>query len=275
MEKTNTKRKSSEIDEVEIKENANKKIDTSEKEKINDNKKIDNNQAISEEEKKEEHYVHDVYEAIAPHFSDTRYKPWPVVDKFLNDLQPGLIGVDVGCGNGKYLGINKNVYIIGSDRCSNLIKICKERGYESLVADNLSLPYRSDSFDFAISIAVIHHFTTPERRREAIEEILRVLKKGSKVLIFVWAFEQERKKYDEQDVLIPWHIPKKKYLNKNTLNKKDYTESEKSEHLVKYERYYHLFKKGELDDLVNQIEIGKVVETGYDRDNWYVIAERI
>jgi len=40
-------------------------------------------------------------------------------------------------------------------------------------------------------------------------------------------------------------------------------------------RYYHLFKKGELDDLVNQIEIGKVVETGYDRDNWYVIAERI
>jgi len=74
MEKTNTKRKSSEIDEVEIKENANKKIDTSEKEKINDNKKIDNNQAISEEEKKEEHYVHDVYEAIAPHFSDTRYK---------------------------------------------------------------------------------------------------------------------------------------------------------------------------------------------------------
>ena len=40
-------------------------------------------------------------------------------------------------------------------------------------------------------------------------------------------------------------------------------------------RYYHLFKKGELDNLVEQIKIGKVVETGYDRDNWYVIAERI
>ncbi|ORX36178.1 hypothetical protein BCR36DRAFT_417150 [Piromyces finnis] len=174
-----------------------------ENKKINDENKIGKSQEISEEEKKEEHFVHDVYEAIAPHFSDTRYK------------------------------------------------------------------------DFAISIAVIHHFTTPERRREAIEEILRVLKKGCKVLIFVWAFEQDRKKYDEQDVLIPWHIPKKKYLNKKSLNKKDYTESEKSEHLVKYERYYHLFKKGELDDLVDQIKIGKVVETGYDRDNWYVIAERI
>jgi len=73
MEKPNIKRKSSETDE--IKENANKKIDVTIKEKIEieENKNI-NNQSISEEEKKEEHYVHDVYEAIAPHFSDTRYK---------------------------------------------------------------------------------------------------------------------------------------------------------------------------------------------------------
>jgi len=46
-------------------------------------------------------------------------------------------------------------------------------------------------------------------------------------------------------------------------------------YISKSNRYYHLFKKGELDDLVDQIKIGKVVETGYDRDNWYVIAERI
>ncbi|KAJ3084968.1 3-hydroxymethyl-3-methylglutaryl-CoA lyase [Quaeritorhiza haematococci] len=31
----------------------------------------------------EQRYVHDVYEAIAPHFSATRYKPWPVVEDFL------------------------------------------------------------------------------------------------------------------------------------------------------------------------------------------------
>lgn len=272
-----TKRKSSEI-EVEIKENITKKVDI-----VKDNEKIDeqnkeiikNEEIIENEEKKEEHYVHDVYEAIAPHFSDTRYKPWPVVDKFLTELDTGLIGIDVGCGNGKYLNINKNVYIIGSDRCSNLITICKNKGFESLVADNLSLPYRSDCFDFAISIAVIHHFTTDERRLSAINEILRVLKKGKKVLIFVWAFEQERKKFDKQDVLIPWHIPKKKYLNKKILDKKDYTESEKSEHLVKYERYYHLFKKGELDKLIEESKLAKIVESGYDRDNWYVIAEKI
>jgi len=72
MEKSNIKRKSSEIDE--IKENANKKIDVTVKEKTEEENKNIKNQSVSEEEKKEEHYVHDVYEAIAPHFSDTRYK---------------------------------------------------------------------------------------------------------------------------------------------------------------------------------------------------------
>ena len=41
-----------------------------------------------------------------------------------------------------------------------------------------------------ISIAVIHHFSTPERRKEAIAELLRIVKPGGKVLIFVWAMEQ-------------------------------------------------------------------------------------
>jgi tRNA (uracil-5-)-methyltransferase TRM9 len=64
----------------------------------------------------EQTHVHQVYESIASHFSSTRYKPWPVVDAFLRDLPPGSIGLDVGCGNGKYLNVNKNVYIMGSDR---------------------------------------------------------------------------------------------------------------------------------------------------------------
>lgn len=37
-------------------------------------------------------------------------------------------------------------------------------------------------------------------------------------------------------------------------------------------RYYHLFKQGELDDLFRQIEGVEIETTGYDRDNHYVIA---
>ena len=32
----------------------------------------------------EKKYVYEVYDKIAPHFSSTRYKPWPKVEKFLN-----------------------------------------------------------------------------------------------------------------------------------------------------------------------------------------------
>lgn len=54
----------------------------------------------------EKQHVYEVYEKIAPHFSNTRYKPWPNVVKFLNELPDCSIVADVGCGNGKYLGVN-------------------------------------------------------------------------------------------------------------------------------------------------------------------------
>lgn len=73
----------------------------------------------------EREHVHGVYEAIAPHFSSTRYKPWPAVAQFLNAQRPGAVGLDVGCGNGKYLGVNRSVYMVGSDRSSNLVSLAR------------------------------------------------------------------------------------------------------------------------------------------------------
>lgn len=81
----------------------------------------------------EEEHVHEVYEQIASHFSSTRYKvcvappslatnptnhiqPWPIVERFLKEQPDGAVGADVGCGNGKYLAVNKKVFIVGSDR---------------------------------------------------------------------------------------------------------------------------------------------------------------
>jgi alkylated DNA repair protein alkB family protein 8 len=54
-------------------------------------------------------HVHDVYEDIADHFSQTRHRPWPKVEDFLNSIDgAGRVVVDVGCGNGKYLGIRED-----------------------------------------------------------------------------------------------------------------------------------------------------------------------
>ncbi|XP_045930473.1 alkylated DNA repair protein alkB homolog 8 isoform X1 [Micropterus dolomieu] len=142
----------------------------------------------------EEEYVHRVYDAIASHFSSTRHSPWPRVCHFLSSLPPGGVLADVGCGNGKYLGVNPEVIAVGCDHSSALVQICAERGFQAFVSDALCVPLRTASCDACISIAVIHHFSTQERRLAAVRELVRLLKPGGRALIYVWAFEQEYNK---------------------------------------------------------------------------------
>jgi len=120
--------------------------------------------------KLEEEYVHSTYEHIATHFSETRYKGWPSVNEFLSKIEPGSLLCDVGCGNGKYLGRNRLQYAIGCDRSSELIRLCARRGFETLICDARNLPFRNQSFDYALSIAVIHHFSTEQRRKDSIKQ---------------------------------------------------------------------------------------------------------
>lgn len=89
-------------------------------------------------------HVYDVYDKIAPHFSHTRYKPWPKIEKFLNELEPGSVVCDVGCGNGKYLGVNPKLFMVGTDRSIGLLKTAQEKGpeFQLFSADSLSLPIR-------------------------------------------------------------------------------------------------------------------------------------
>ncbi|EMP35897.1 Alkylated DNA repair protein alkB like protein 8 [Chelonia mydas] len=148
----------------------------------------------TEAPKLEQEYVHKVYEEIATHFSSTRHSPWPQIVAFLRTLPKGSIVADVGCGNGKYLGINKDLYMIGCDRSQNLVDICGEKKFQAFVCDALSVPVRNSSCDACISIAVIHHFSTAERRLAAVCELARLLRPGGKALIYVWAMEQEYNK---------------------------------------------------------------------------------
>ncbi|TKA79849.1 hypothetical protein B0A55_02790 [Friedmanniomyces simplex] len=217
----------------------------------------------------EEEHVHVVYEQIASHFSSTRYKPWPIIERFLRELPDGAIGLDVGCGNGKYLAVNPDIFIIGSDRSSNLASIAKRHPPHSVVvADILYLPHPSRAFDFAISIAVVHHLSTSWRRVEAIESILQTLRSGGKALIYVWALEQESSRrgwteQDEQDVMVPW-------VMRGSRKAAHAGEAGGGEDRT-FHRYYHLYRKGELERDV-QLAGGEVVEAGYEKDNWWVVA---
>ncbi|KAL2095884.1 hypothetical protein ACEWY4_008032 [Coilia grayii] len=169
----------------------------------------------------EEQFVHQVYEEIASHFSSTRHSPWPRVRDFLLALPAGALVADVGCGNGKYLGINQEVMSVGCDRSSSLVQICGERGLQAFVSDALEVPLRGDTCDACISIAVIHHFSTQERRLAAVKELVRLLKPGGRALIYVWAMEQE---YNKQ---------KSKYLKDSKDKENMQPATDEGEHPVK------------------------------------------
>ena len=153
------------------------------------------------------------------------------------------------------------------------------KAHTAIVADNLALPHPSSFFDFAISIAVIHHLSTSARRVEALAAVLDTLRpsttslgptsqsasSGGRALIFVWALEQKNSRRgwgerDEQDVMVPWVMNQKS-------NKGNDLES------ATFHRYYHLYRSGELEqDIVTAG--GIVVESGYEKDNWWAIALR-
>ena len=86
--------------------------------------------------KAEQEAVHEVYEAIAPHFSLTRYKPWPLVSQFLSSLPPHTFGLDSGGGNGKYspLGVN------GGAGGREVVVLDMSWGLLSVARDSRSVP---------------------------------------------------------------------------------------------------------------------------------------
>lgn len=210
------------------------------------------------------------------------YKPWPIIENFLKTQTPGSVGVDIGCGNGKYLAVNPNIFIVGSDRSHNLTTIARGRKqHDAVVADALATPHRINDADFAISIAVVHHLSTPERRRDAVREILATIKPGSgKALIYVWALEQKSSRRgwdvgDEQDVMVPWVMkatqqqkPKDSSSQHEEVSTGDAPAEDRTFH-----RYYHLYRKGELEADIEAAG-GVILEAGYEKDNWWAIASR-
>jgi tRNA (uracil-5-)-methyltransferase TRM9 len=174
-------------------------------------------------------------------------------------------------------------------RSTNLVKIAKQHApHSTVVADNLSLPHPPGTFDFAISIAVIHHLSTPVRRIEAVKAVLEILRQpsgpdsrdGGRALIYVWALEQKdsRRGWDEgheQDVMVPWVLKQKK--EKKPRRKQGEVSGDGSVGREEeggdktFLRYYHLYKKGELEHDIGEAG-GVVLESGYEKDNWWAIA---
>jgi len=132
---------------------------------------------------------------------------------------------------------------------------------------------------------------------QAVKALLETLISDGRALIFVWALEQKdsRRGWDtghDQDVMVPWVMKIGQAKSQKRQKSKDTTQSRTSADTSApgeqaqasdsddkptgdrtFHRYYHLYKGGELEADIVQAG-GVVVESGYERDNWWAILSR-
>ena len=163
------------------------------------------------------------------------------------------------------------------------------------VADCMHVPLKSHSCDAAICIAVMHHLSSRPRRIRCLSELARVVKVGGCINVQAWALKQEgdsRRKFAGTDVFVPFNA-QPRYLEQNsqdtTQNRQttkgkavaemyadEYdglAEYDERKGLVVFQRYCHMYREGELEELVSYVDSLELIESGFESGNYFIIAK--
>ena len=213
---------------------------------------------MSVENQIENDNVKKVYDAIANHFDVTRYSVWIDVKKFIDSLDKNSYILDAGCGNGKNM-YRDDCEFIGGDFCRKFLEITQTKNKEVIQFNTKTLPFRDNTFDSTISVAVLHHIYSIEERINSIKELIRVTKSKGRIFISVWGVH---KKYNKGDNYIKWELQSK--YNCETESKKIYN------------RYYYLYDYEELlNDVTENISNVNVITHYSNFNNRFIVLEKI
>ncbi len=198
-----------------------------------------------------------IYNLIAEPFDQSRFKIWPGVEKFLSGFDSYSHILDIGCGNGKNMLGRGDIVFKGIDLSDEMVKICKNKGLDVIESSMTQLPFYECSFDGLISIASYHHLSNDDDRKQALNEMYRVLKPDGLGLIVVWAMEQpidSKFHFTQKDELVNW-----------THNKTGQV----------FSRYYHIYRENDLVEEINRLEPNlNIIDQGWEKGNWYVIFKK-
>lgn len=199
--------------------------------------------------------VEETYNTIAEDFNKTRYKIWRCVLHFIETLKSKTKLLEVGCGNGKNILYRQDIDSYGIDISEEQVEICKRKGLKVEKANMTFLPFNSSEFDNIICVATYHHLDNADDRRRALLEMYRVLKPNGKLLLTVWAMEQEvnsKRKFTSSDEMVSWT------QNGST-----------------YYRYYHIYRRGELEEEIREFcSEFKIESVNYELGNWSVVLRK-
>ena len=185
--------------------------------------------------------MNNIFDGSAPGWYSVRH--WSI---FRNELEAlarrWRVGrlLNVGCAHGPdFLPFRQGFELYGVDFATEMLRFAQKYSRKFDFAANLTvadvryLPYRNESFDWAISVATYHHIKEKDERLAALQELRRVLKPGGEAFITVWNRWQPRFWLRRKEVTVPWRT--------------------RGETLY---RYYYLFSFRELETLVKKAGFG-------------------
>jgi ubiquinone/menaquinone biosynthesis C-methylase UbiE len=178
----------------------------------------------------------EIWDKLAGWWNKYRNKPIPEVEEFLKNKKGKVL--DDGCGSGRNLIAISGIEYYGVDFSKEMLKHaeenCKRSGAKAVFfkAEADELPFESNFFEGIVCTSTIHLIKEPERRRKALEEIYRTLKKGKDALISVWNKEENEdlKNIKGKESLVSWKLDGKNY-----------------------KRYYYFYEKKEMEDILKKI----------------------
>jgi ubiquinone/menaquinone biosynthesis C-methylase UbiE len=161
----------------------------------------------------------------------------PIINNFQKNKK-GLV-IDLGCGAGWNMISNPNLSYYGIDFSEKGIELTKKhikkhkinaKIYKSKVSSLNKKIFKNNMFDLGLFIATLHCIETPKQRQKSLKELYRVLKPNSQALITIWNSNDQRfnKINNTGDIYMQWD-PKTNIM-----------------------RYYYLYKKQELLNLIKQ-----------------------
>lgn len=173
-------------------------------------------------------------------------QPWPLIVDAVLALPPHALVANIGGESERYAKLRSDIDVTDVDLFppiqlySNAVRhlLCSRGSnlwlsLQIVLANQLLLPFKDASFDLALSISVLHHLSSEERRKQALQELLRVTRPRGRVVVLVKALKSAKRTYKQQDSFI---------LKK--------TGAEKAGKAVKVQVYYHLFRPGEFEGLL-------------------------
>lgn len=200
----------------------------------------------------------EIWNKIAKPWTTYVVKKIPAVEKFLENKKGKVI--DIGCGSGRNMLKNKDVkyYAVdfSSKQLENAEKYTKAEGIDAEFfkskADDLSM-FEDEMFDCGLFMATLHCLESKEERENALKEFYRVLKKDFEALISVWSSDDKRFNGLKGDIYMSWMEERKRYM-----------------------RYYYLYDKQELIDLLKSVgfeilkEYGQEEHDRFSKKNWII-----